>query len=131
LSDCLFSAVFPNRFSGRKIAFRPAGNDCAASNSSGDIRDITRIQDIGQLETLMQSLGQQAGQLVNYTTLANRINTSVDTIRRWLGALQSFTSALRCAPGRAMLRNRFRKQPKLYLWDWSLVTAEGGRALKI
>jgi hypothetical protein len=55
-----------------------------------DIRDITRIQDIGQLETLMQSLAAQAGQLVNYTTLANRINTSVDTIRRWLGALQSF-----------------------------------------
>jgi len=91
-----------------------------------DIRDITRIQDIGQLETLMQSLAAQAGQLVNYTTLANRINTSVDTIRRWLGALQSFYFCFEVRPWSRNVAKSLRKQPKLYLWDWSLVTAEGG-----
>ena len=91
-----------------------------------DIRDLTRIQDIGQLEILMQSLTAQAGQLVNYTTLANRINASVDTIRRWLGTLQSFYFCFEVRPWSRNVAKSLRKQPKLYLWDWSLVSAEGG-----
>jgi hypothetical protein len=91
-----------------------------------DIRDLTRIQDIGQLEILMQSIVAQTGQLVNYTTMANRINTSVDTIRRWLGALQSFYFCFEVRPWSRNVTKSLRKQPKLYLWDWSLVPAEGG-----
>jgi predicted AAA+ superfamily ATPase len=91
-----------------------------------DIRDLTRIQDIGQLEMLMQSIAGQAGQLVNYTTLANRINASVDTIRRWIGALQSFYFCFEVRPWSRNVAKSLRKQPKLYLWDWSLVSAEGG-----
>lgn len=91
-----------------------------------DIRDLTRIQDIGQLEMLMQSLSLQAGQLVNYSTLANRISTSVDTIRRWVGSLQSFYFCFEVRPWSRNVAKSLRKQPKLYLWDWSLAPAEGG-----
>lgn len=95
-----------------------------------DIRDLTRIQDIGQLEMLMQSLAAQVGQLVNFTTLANRINASVDTIRRWLGTLQSFYFCFEVRPWSRNVAKSLRKQPKLYLWDWSLVSAEGGTRLE-
>jgi hypothetical protein len=91
-----------------------------------DIRDLTRIQDIGQLEILMQSLTAQAGQLVNFSTLANRINVSVDTIRRWIGSLQSFYFCFEVRPWFRNVAKSLRKQPKLYLWDWSLAPAEGG-----
>jgi predicted AAA+ superfamily ATPase len=91
-----------------------------------DIRDLTRIQDLGQLEMLMQSLILQAGQLVNYSTLANRINTSVDTIRRWVGSLESFYFCFEVRPWFRNVAKSLRKQPKLYLWDWSLSAAEGG-----
>ncbi|MCK7467901.1 MAG: DUF4143 domain-containing protein [Desulfosudis oleivorans] len=90
------------------------------------IRDLTWIQDIGQLEILMKSIAAQAGQLVNYTKLANRINASVDTIRRWLGVLQSFYFCFEVRPWSRNVTKSLRKQPKLYLWDWSLVAAEGG-----
>ena len=91
-----------------------------------DIRDLTRIQDIGQLEILMQSLTAQAGQLVNFSTLANRINVSVDTIRRWIGSLQSFYFCFEVRPWFRNVAKSLRKQPKLYFWDWSLAPAEGG-----
>jgi len=91
-----------------------------------DIRDLTRIQDIGQLEILLQSLTAQAGQLVNFSTLANRINVSVDTIRRWIGSLQSFYFCFEVRPWFRNVAKSLRKQPKLYLWDWSLAPAEGG-----
>jgi hypothetical protein len=91
-----------------------------------DIRDLTRNQDIGQMEILMQCLAAQTGHLVNYTTLANRINVSVDTIRRWLNALQSFHFCFEVRPWSRNVAKSLRKQPKLYLWDWSLAPAEGG-----
>jgi predicted AAA+ superfamily ATPase len=91
-----------------------------------DIRDLTRIQDIGQLEILMHSLTSQAGQLVNFSTLANRINVSVDTIRRWVGSLQSFYFCFEVRPWFRNVAKSLRKQPKLYLYDWSLAPAEGG-----
>ncbi len=55
-----------------------------------DIRDLSRIQELGQIELLAEILRHQAGQLTNYTNLANKINVSSDTIRRWINTLQSF-----------------------------------------
>ena len=91
-----------------------------------DIRDLTRIQEVGQLEALMQCLTAQAGQLVNFSTLANRLNTSPDTIRRWIAALQSFYFCFEVRPWFRNVAKSLRKQPKLYLWDWSLAPADGG-----
>jgi uncharacterized protein len=63
---------------------------------------------------------------VNFSTLANRINVSVDTIRRWIGSLQSFYFCFEVRPWFRNVAKSLRKQPKLYLWDWSLAPAEGG-----
>jgi hypothetical protein len=49
-----------------------------------DLRDLTRVQELDRITVLAELLTRQAGQLVNYTTLANRIDVSVDTIRRLL-----------------------------------------------
>jgi len=74
----------------------------------------------------MDALVSQAGQLVNYSTLAGRINTSVDTIRRWIKALQSFYFCFEVRPWSRNVAKSLRKQPKVYLWDWSLVSEVGG-----
>jgi len=55
-----------------------------------DIRDLSRIQEIGQLKILAQLLKYQAWQLINYNHLANKINVSVDTIKRWINTLNAF-----------------------------------------
>jgi hypothetical protein len=95
-----------------------------------EIRDLTRIQEVSQLEVLVQLLTAQAGQLVNYSGLAGRINTSVDTIRRWIATLQSLYFCFEVRPWYRNVAKSLRKQPKLYLWDWSLVSAEGGGRLE-
>ncbi|MFA6111231.1 MAG: AAA family ATPase, partial [Candidatus Latescibacterota bacterium] len=51
-----------------------------------DLRDLTQIQEAGQVEVLGELLAAQVGQLVNYTTLANSVNASVDTVQRWVAA---------------------------------------------
>lgn len=53
------------------------------------VRELTRVQELGQLEVLAFLLKNQAGQLTSYTALANKVRVSVDTIRRWQGVLEA------------------------------------------
>ena len=67
------------------------------------------------------------GQLINYATLANPINVSVDTIRRWISALNYLYYRFLIRPWFKNVPKSLRKQPKFYLWDWSLVPEQGAK----
>jgi predicted AAA+ superfamily ATPase len=92
-----------------------------------DLRDLTQIHEAGQVEVLAELLAHQAGQLVNHTTLANAVNVSVDTICRWIATLESLFYCFSVRPWFRNIPKSLRKQPKVYLWDWSLVGDEGAR----
>jgi len=92
-----------------------------------DIRDLSRIQEIGQIELLAELLKHQAGQLTNYSTLAGKVNVSVDTIRRWIKTLQSFFYCFSIQPWSKNVPRSLLKEPKVYLWDWISVEDEGSR----
>jgi predicted AAA+ superfamily ATPase len=93
-----------------------------------DIRDLTRVQELGQLEVLMRLLQIQAGQASRYSSLAKQVRVSVDTVRRWLDILEAFYFCFRIRPWHRNLATALRKEPKTYLWDWSTVTDTGARA---
>jgi predicted AAA+ superfamily ATPase len=92
-----------------------------------DLRDLTQIQEAGQVEVLGDLLASRAGQLLNYSALANDINASVDTVRRWIGTLESLFYCYTLRPWFRNVPKSLRKQPKVYLWDWSLVAEPGAR----
>lgn len=92
-----------------------------------DIRDMNQIQAIDQLDVLASLLQAQSGQVVRYSTLANHINVSVDTIRRWMTVLDSFYYSFRIRPWYQNITTALRKEPKVYLWDWSQISDPGAR----
>ena len=92
-----------------------------------DIRDLSRIQELGQVELLAETLKHQAGQLTNYSSLANKINVSPDTIRRWIKTLQSFFYCFTIQPWSRNIPRAIIKEPKTYLWDWINVEDYGSR----
>lgn len=92
-----------------------------------DLRDLSRIQDIAQVEILAENLVRQAGSLVNYSNLANAINVSVDTVRRWISTLESLYFSFSIRPWFTNIPKSLRKQPKVYIWDWSPITDSGSR----
>ena len=92
-----------------------------------DFRDMTRIHEINQLEILGKLILDRAGQLINYSNLATVVNCSVDTIRRWLDALENLYFCFRIQPWHRNVTKSLRKQPKVYLWDWSQVAENGQR----
>lgn len=93
-----------------------------------DIRDLTRIQESSQIEVLAEFIYQQAGQLVNYTNLANKVNVSVDTIRRWFETLNYFYYCFSIQPWTKNISRSLLKEPKVYLWDWSNISDIGAKA---
>ena len=90
-----------------------------------DIRDGTRIQELAQLELLAELLRKQAAQSMDYQSLAKKVGVSIDTIRRWLEVLKSFYYCFSLQPWSKNISRSLVKEPKLYLWDWSLIDEEG------
>jgi len=92
-----------------------------------DIRTFSQIQELAQLEMLAYFLKQQAGQLVEYSNLANKIRASDPTIRRWINLLESLFYCFTIKPWSSNLSRSLIKQPKIYLWDWSQLQDKGAR----
>lgn len=93
-----------------------------------DLRDLTRIQELGQVEMLAELLRIQVGQLTSYSYLAKNVRVSVDTVRRWIATLESLYYCFTVKPWHRNVARALRKEPKYYLWDWSQVDDAGARA---
>ncbi len=92
-----------------------------------DIRELTQVQELAQLETLAILLKGQIGQLTSYTSLAKKVRVSVDTIRRWIKILESLYYCYSIRPWTNNVARSLLKEPKYYLWDWSQCTDIGAR----
>lgn len=93
-----------------------------------DIRDVNVIHDLNRLQLLMDLLKQQAAKQITYSNLAKFIRASVDTITRWIEVLEAFYYCYRIKPWSQNISRSLIKEPKIYLWDWSLIQEPGSRA---
>lgn len=93
-----------------------------------DLRDLANVADLGTLETLMELLAERsAGQLV-YSNLAQEIQVSVDTVKRWTDLLCRMHYGFVVRPWFANVAKALRKEPKWFLRDWSGLADDGARA---
>lgn len=93
-----------------------------------DVRDFTRIQELGQLEVFAKLLVERSGGQLVFGNLAGQVGVSVDTARRWTQALSGLHFVFLVRPWFRNLGRALRKEPKAYLRDWSLVADPGARA---
>ena len=93
-----------------------------------DLRDLTRIQELGQIEMLAMNLARHVGQLTSYSKLAREIRVTVDTARRWVATLESLYYCFSVRPWHSNVTRALRKEPKYYLWDFSGMEDPGARA---
>jgi uncharacterized protein len=93
-----------------------------------DLRDLTKIHELGQIEHLAGVLQDRSGEQLIYSNLAEQVRVSVDTIRRWLDTLCGLYFGFRVQPWFKNVSRSLRKEPKWFLRDWSGVADEGKRA---
>ena len=93
-----------------------------------DIRDLTQVQQLDQLETLVHLLAGLSAQQLVYGNLARQVRVSADTIRRWVASLRDFHFGFTIRPWFASVSRSLRKEPKWYLRDWAAIKDPGSRA---
>ena len=54
-----------------------------------DIRDMSRVQDLRGLRALAELLAARVGGGVNYASLATDLAVTPDTVKAWIGVLES------------------------------------------
>lgn len=93
-----------------------------------DLREVTRVQELRTVETLMQILAERSGRQLVYANLATEIGVSVDTVKRWIDLLGRLHYGFLVRPWFANVAKALRKEPKWFLRDWSGVDDVGDRA---
>ena len=92
-----------------------------------DLRELTRVQELSQVEMLAIRLQRQAGQLTSFSSLARDIRSTVPTVQNWVAILESLYHCFRVTPWYHNVARSLRKGPKFFLWDWSQVKDESVR----
>lgn len=92
-----------------------------------DIRDLTRIHELGQMETLLTILSERSCDQLIYSNLAGEVTVSVDTAKRWVDTLCRFHFGTLIRPWHRNVSRSLRKEPKWLLRDWSRVADPGKR----
>jgi uncharacterized protein len=93
-----------------------------------DIRDLTGIHELGQIETLVSLLLSRSNDRMVYKNLAGDVQVTVDTLRRWVATLCGFHLGFLLRPWFKNVASSLRKEPKWFLRDWSGIVDEGKRA---
>lgn len=92
-----------------------------------DIRDIEVVRDLSLLQTLVEILPRQVGSPFSLNSLREDLQITHKTISHWVEVLEKFYLHFRIYPFASTRIKSLRRQPKLYLWDWSPIENEGLR----
>ena len=93
-----------------------------------DIRYLTQIHQIDQMEMLVKMLTERSSRQLIYGNLARTARVSVDTVRRWVDVLSRLHLGFLVRPWFKNVSRSLRKEPKWFLRDWSTIADEGDRA---
>lgn len=93
-----------------------------------DVRDLTQIQHVDQLESLVMLLANRSAHQLVYGNLARDVRVSVDTVRRWVHILRDLHLGFLIKPWFKNVTRSLRKEPKWFLRDWASIKDGGDRS---
>lgn len=92
-----------------------------------DLRDLSHLQELGQVEMLASLLPERASQPLSIRSLSEDLEVAYTTVKRWLNYLHELYYAFSIKPYSKSLNRALKKENKLYLWDWSEIENNGAR----
>lgn len=114
-------------FAGDAQTLRRFHNERADRLIKEDIRDVERVSDVSLLQLLADMLPGKVGSLFSLQSIAEDLSVTHKTIGRWVDILERFYYQYRIYPYTSKKIRSLKKQPKLYLWDWSQVQDPAAR----
>lgn len=92
-----------------------------------DIRDVEMVRDLSALQVLSEILPAKVGSLLSLNALRGDLEVAHKTVSLWVDILERFYFHFRIYPFASTKIKSLRKEPKLYLWDWSQVEKPAAR----
>jgi len=95
-----------------------------------DIVDLENVREITSIETLIQLLRKRVGNPVSYKSLAQDLQCSDKTVKRWLTILENMYIIFRVGPFHRNIARSILKAPKYYFYDTGQVIGDSGIRLE-
>ncbi len=92
-----------------------------------DLRDLTRIRDIGLVEALAALLPERVGAPLSLNALSEDLGVAVGAGRAWVGARGRRYYLFEIRPYAGRLARALRREAKVYLFDFSEIADPGAR----
>lgn len=92
-----------------------------------DVRELELVRDLSSMEMLAEILPSRVGSPLSLNALREDLEVTHGAVNHWVDILERMYFLFRIPPFVARTVRSLKKEPKAYLWDWSLVTDPGAR----
>lgn len=92
-----------------------------------DLRDLSRIPELSQIEMLVALLPERVGSLFSVASLREDLETSFPTLKGWLTYLKELYYLFDVKPYTLSVARTLKKEGKIYLWDYAEIIDEAAR----
>ena len=92
-----------------------------------DLRDLEHVREISLVEHLVDLLPERVGSPLSVNSLREDLQVDHKTVERWLTILENLYLSFRIPPFGSQRIRAVKKERKLYLWDWSVISNPGYR----
>ncbi len=120
LEEILFKGLFPP-IHHRNIPARDWLASYYTAYVEKDIRDLSRLGDLGTFQRFLRLCAGRVGQLLNLSSLASDAGISHTTARRWISLLEAAFVIHLLKPHYRNFSKRVVKSPKIYFYDTGLL----------
>jgi len=92
-----------------------------------DLRDLSRIRDIGLVDQLVALLPERIGSPLSVNVLREDLQVAFDTVKGWLATLERLYFLFELRPFSGRLARTLRREGKIYLFDHTEIEDPGAR----
>jgi len=89
-----------------------------------DLRDLSRLPELGRIEMLTALLPEHVGSLFSLTSMARILEASIPTVKRWMTYLKELYYLFEIKPYSRSIPRSLRREGKVYLWDYPAIKDE-------
>jgi predicted AAA+ superfamily ATPase len=92
-----------------------------------DLRDLTRLPELGQVELLTSLLPEKIGSPLSVQSLREDLEVAHDTVTRWLRYLEELYYFFTIRPWAKSVARSLKKEGKIYFFDWTEAETPGSQ----
>lgn len=111
----------------KKASYRRWSNTYSNQLIREDIRDLTAVKSVKEIETLYYLLPSKVGSPLSIPSLASNLRVTYNSIRNWLSVFEMFFLVFSVYPWTKKISRAIQKERKVYLWDSPRIEDESRR----